>query len=152
MARYAARLFILMLMLAMVIGSQVSMAHIVQAHGLAPHVGPLVACQGSDCTGDDPVLDGCVNYQTVLTSKPIYDRYTNYIGSVYLFYSGRCNARWADTTASDGGARVSASIYGTTGANYSAISIGYVRTLMVGAQAAYACGTVSGYRACTSEK
>ncbi len=153
MAHRIARLFIVLLVLAMAVGAQVSTAYQVKAYGLSvPKASPDVACRGSDCTGDDPHIDGCDLTEQALDHKTVFDQYGNSIGVVYLEYSGSCSARWALTIANNGGARVSASIYGASGDNFSSIGVGIVHSLMVGAQLAKACGTVSGWKTCTLQK
>ena len=131
--------FLLLTVASYSIGTQIPTA---RAHGSAN--GPLIGCQGTRLYGRNPSLTGCDNYQSQLDTVPIYAVNGDYLGAVFLDGSGRCNAKWAVTLAANGGYRVSARINGKNGDSFGANGIGIVHTLMVGAQQAFACGTISG--------
>ena len=91
--------------------------------------GAQPASAGTEMNGYFPWVKGCDADQSLVNSRPVWDRYGRYVGQVELWWSGRCVTNWVRVAPNNpNGMGLSATIsntYGGYGASAKDYSFGY---------------------------
>jgi len=91
--------------------------------------GSAPAQAGTEMNGYFPWIKGCDADQSIVNSRPVWDRYGRYVGQVELWWSGRCATNWVRVAPNNpNGMGLAASIsnvYGSKSGSAKDYSFGY---------------------------